>query len=174
MTAAEHVLGCWVAEDATKSLEIRAGEGGALRVTVWEGLGGAPLAEDRPATLHPPEPGREADGYARARLGYLQVELGDPGLGSTYDLMVGYPSDDPSATGGFAWGRLPSGGDPSRLRLFPEMGASFYEAVLGAWDDFVEEARQAEGHWIEPLSSYRPATADERARLRGAGAGRAG
>lgn len=153
----------WVAEDETKSLRI-VRNGDALSVTVWKGLGPETHVVDRPAKWHPPDPERATDSYARARLGYVQVELGDVGQGTTYDLMLGWPNESAS---GYQWIAAPADAALDDLRLFPEGGASFYEAVLGVWDETVEEMNEAERGWIEPLSTYRVATATQRSRHRG-------
>jgi hypothetical protein len=42
-----------------------------------------------------------------------------------------------------------------------EHGASFYEAVMGPWDDFVEELNAADA-WAMPATSYRRPTDAER------------
>ena len=156
------LLGFWVAEDASKSLRVaREGEG-ELRVSVWRGLGPEAHIEARPTRWHPPSLAHAESANARRRLGYLQVELGAPGLGTTYDLLVGWPS--PAETG-YQWIAAPPDAERADLRLFPEGGASFHEAVLGVWDDFVEDEREREQGWLEPLSTYRPATPAEAAQL---------
>lgn len=149
----------WVAEDETKSLQIDAYED-AFRVTVWNGYGPKTYVREVPAQWYPAKAGT----LARDRLGYLQVELGDAGLGTTYDLMLGWPNP----TGeGYAWIKAPQDAKLEDLRLFPEGGPSFYEAVLGVWDDTVEEMNAVEQGWIEPLSTYRIASATQRSRHQG-------
>ena len=82
------LLGFWVAEDASKSLRVaREGEG-ELRVSVWRGLGPEAHIEARPTRWHPPSLAHAESANARRRLGYLQVELGAPGLGTTYDRLA--------------------------------------------------------------------------------------
>lgn len=159
----DDLLGFWVCEDGTKSLHIARGrqsDGERLWVDVWKGLGEEQHLERAITSWVPRRKGAEG-GPGRARLGYLNVELGEPGLGTTYALMLAYPNEDKSTWGGYDWRAFPADGDPKRARLFPEGGASFYEAVLGAWDDFVEDLRDNEQDWIEPLSTYRPATQAE-------------
>ena len=166
MTFRTELCALWIAEDESKSLRIAAVEE-ELRVTVWKGLGPETHIVDRPAHWKPPDPKRAADSFGRARLGFVQVELGDPGQGTTYDLMLGWPNSDPDAFGGYQWIAAPPDAKLDDLRLFPEGGASFYEAVLGIWDEYVEEMNEAERGWIEPLSTYRIATATQRSAHRG-------
>ena len=167
--AVRRLLGFWVAEDESKSLQILLDEG-ALRVTVWRGLGPELHIEAHAAKWHPPDPERSADRSARARLGYVQVELGEEGHGTTYNLMVGWPNRDPERCGGYQWIAAPPEASADELRLFPEGGPSFFEAVLGVWDEYVEEMNEQERGWIEPLSTYRLATEEQRRRLNGASA----
>ena len=162
----EELCTLWVAEDETKSLRIARVEE-ALRVTVWKGLGPDTHIVELPAKWHPPDPERASDSYAKARLGFVQVELGDVGMGTTYDLMLGWENPDPNTHAGYQWIAAPPDAKVDDLRLFPQGGASFYEAVIGAYDDYVEEMNEAEQGWIEPLSTYRIATATQRSRHRG-------
>lgn len=154
-------LRLWVAEDRSKSVRIDRSGDGNLCVTLWRGLAESVLAENLPAEWHPREPDAAMSMSARRRLDYLCVELGQPGVGATYDLMFATENNDPAAFGGFRWRPVDTAADIQGVRLFPELGASFYEAVLGFWDDFIEAQRQADS-WVEPLSTYRPATEEER------------
>ena len=118
---------------------------------------------DRPARWHPPSPAAAGSADARLRLGFLQAEVGTPGLGSTYDLMVATRNHDPAAFAGFDWRPVAAGARRDDVRLFPQGGASYIEAVLGYWDDSVEAIRDAD-RWMQPLSTWRPASGDEAAR----------
>ncbi len=149
-------LGDWRSEDGTRHMRI-SDPGDGPRVTVWS-CSEAKIVhlDDRPAKWHPPEPTAAASPNARQRLGYLQVEVGDPGLGSTYDLMAATGSTEPTAFGGFHWRPLAPETSRSDVRLFPEGGASYFEAVLGYYDDAVEAMREADA-WMQPLSTWQPA-----------------
>lgn len=149
-------LGLWLSEDGTRAMRITATPD-AVQVSVWRCADLAALHLDqRPAKWHPPRSDVATSANARDRLGCLQVEVGEPGLGSTYDLMIATRNMDPSAFGGFDW--RPIRADTSRddVRLFPEGGASYYEAVLGYYDDVVEAIRDADS-WMQPLSTWCPA-----------------
>jgi hypothetical protein len=160
----EDYLRLWIAEDGSKSLLILRAEDGSVRVTIWEGLGEKIHAEERQATWHPREVGEEGGSYARERLGFLSVELGTPGLGNTYDLMIGAPGEPIAEAADLQWGFVRQDVPIDEVRLFPEAGGSYYDAVLGPYDDCSEDMREAETWWVEPLSTYRPATAEEVAR----------
>lgn len=125
----------------------------ARRVSVWARLRGTRFLTDAPAVWHAPKPGAEDSDRARDRLGLLQVETGAPGLGSTYDLMLATAR---TGSGKYDWVRVSEGTPRAALRLFPEGGASYWEAVLGPWDDVVETIRDADG-WMQPLATWRPA-----------------
>lgn len=112
-----------------------------------------------PARWRPPVASAAASSWARDRVGYLEVELGAPGLGSTYALMVATRNVDPGAGGGFEWGAITSETPRADVRIFPEGGASYYEAILGYWDDFVEAIRDADS-WMQPLSTWLPVEDD--------------
>lgn len=150
-------FGFWLSEDGTRAMWITA-TGDAVEVSVWRRGDPAPLYLDRrPARWRPPKPDAASSSYARDRLGYLQVEVGEPGLGSTYDLMVATRNEDPSAFGGFHWRPITADTSREEVRIFPEGGASYYEAVLGYYDDFVEAIRDADS-WMQPLSTWCPAS----------------
>lgn len=149
-------LGLWLSEDGTRAMRITA-TADAVEVSVWPCGDPAALHLDRrPAQWRPPKPDATSSRHARDRLGYLQVEVGEPGLGSTYDLMVATHNDDPSAFGGFHWRPIAADTTRDAVRLFPEGGASYYEAVLGYYDDVVEAIRDADA-WMQPLSTWFPA-----------------
>ena len=149
-------LGLWLSEDGTRAMRITATPDG-VRVSVWRCADRAALHLDqRPAKWHPPKPDAATSAHARDRVGYLQVEVGHPGLGSTYDLMVTTRNLDPSTFGGFDWRPIMADTPRAEVRLFPEGGASYYEAVLGYYDDVVEAIRDADD-WMQPLSTWLPA-----------------
>lgn len=126
-------------------MRISAAPEGGLRVSVWRRSDLAPHLVDRPASWHPPKAAAASSPNAKERIGYLQVEIGDPGLGTTYDLMVACRNADPAASGGFAWGAVPEGAARESVRMFPQ--------------DFVEDLR-AQDAWMQPLSTWRPADPD--------------
>lgn len=149
-------LGLWLSEDGTRAMRITA-TADAVEVSVWRRGDPAALHLDRrPAEWRPPKPEAASSRYARERLGYLQVEVDEPGLGSTYDLMVATHNADPSTFGGFKWRPIAADTSRDEVRIFPEGGASYYEAVLGYHDDFVEAIRDADA-WMQPLSTWCPA-----------------
>jgi len=154
--------GLWITEDGTRAMRVsRAGE--SFEVSVWRRAGRALHLARRPAKWHPPLPGAAASANAKERLGYLQVEVDAPGLGSTYDLMVATRNRDGAAFGGFDWRPVPPETPRDAVRLFPQGGASYYEAVLGYHDEVVETIRAGD-RWMQPLSTWRPATDEEEAR----------
>lgn len=149
--------GAWASEDGALSMHILVGPDG-VRVTVSRrGEPAVVHLDRRPATWHPPRPEAATSANARHRLGYLQVEVGQPGLGSTYDLMVGTHNEDATTFGGYTWRPVAHDTPRDRVRLFPEGGASYWEAVLGYYDDFVESIREADA-WMRPLSTWCPAS----------------
>lgn len=160
----EDYLRLWVAEDGSKSMQVRRGKGGKIKVAVWRGFREQLLVNELPARWKDADPAAAKSSYALSRIGYLQVELGMENLGTTYDLMFAAPSSDLEASGGFLWRAVEATDAIEIVRIFPQGGASYYEAVLGAWDDFVEDMRDAEQSWITPLSTYRPATEEETSR----------
>ncbi len=159
------LFGLWVAEDVSKSLLIAQNDEGETRVTVWKGMGEKSFATDRPATWTPADPKKLLSTYARERLGQILVELGTPSLGNTYHLMPAClnESGDVTTYGDFQWRPIDPDTPAEDVRLFPESGGSYFEALLGHWDDYVEDLRDAETHWVEPLSTYRLATPEQRA-----------
>jgi hypothetical protein len=135
-------------------MRIERGPDGGVRVSVWRIDTGKMHANNRPAEWHAPvEVSRNSD-CARACMGYLQVELGDTGIGSTYDLMLARRNDD-DAGAKDEWVAVTSDTPRAETRIFPQGGASYYEAVLGKWDDFVEDIRDND-RWMEPLSTWFP------------------
>ena len=151
----QRLQGHWLCEDATRAMLIMVADPGVVEVTVWRRVDQHMHLERCPARWHPPKPDASASRNARQRIGYLQVEVGTPSLGTTYDLMPAMRNGDPSTFGGFEW--IPLAPDTARadVRLFPEGGASYYEAVLGYYDDTVEAEREAD-EWMQPLSTWLP------------------
>lgn len=157
----EVCFGLWVTEDGTREMRISRGTDGLARVSVWARDPHREHIADRPARWHPPVVSAASSQSARERIGYLDAELGDPGLGSTYSLMLATANEDPSACGGFVWGAVTGDTPRHAVRMFPEGGASYYEAVLGYWDDFVEAIREGD-RWMQPLSTWLPVEDDTR------------
>ncbi len=152
-------FGLWVTEDGTRMMRIGRGPDGLARVSVWSCDPFREHAGERPARWRPPVPSAGSSRSARDRIGYLEAELGEPGLGSTYVLMLATRNADPSACGGFEWGAVTGDTQRAEVRIFPEGGPSYYEAVLGYWDDFVEAIRDGD-RWMEPLSTWIPVQDD--------------
>ncbi len=85
-----------------------------------------------------------------------------PRASISYTLLIPGSNDDPSAWGGFAARPLLPKDAPEDVSLFPEAGASYYEAGLGYYDDVAEPEREAYS-WRYPLGQYRRASAVEAA-----------
>ena len=149
MTFPRVLLGVWASQDGTKTLHISQVDG---EVHVLVRAPDDRVLFEKKAAWTPPKDGAEQSPSARERLGYLRVETGDEGLGNTYDLMPGRHTSE----GKLQWVRLQPETAQASVRLFPEVGASFYEAVLGMYDDFVEEQTGAETSWVGELSTYLP------------------
>lgn len=165
-TVREDLLGAWTCTEGRLSLVIARPKPDAITVTVWLGLGERVLADARPARYRPRDPAAGSSPNASARLDRLEVELGDVNLGPTYTLLIAGPNDDPSAWGGFAARPLLPTDAPEDVSLFPEAGASYYEAVLGYYDDVAEAEREVHS-WRHPLGCYRRATSSVAMLLRG-------
>lgn len=146
MTFPRVLLGVWASEDGTKTLAISGVEEAQV---VVRGPDEAVLFTKK-ATWTQPKDGAEQSPSARERLGYLRLETGDEGLGNTYDLMPGRETSG----GKLKWVRLRPDTKRENVRLFPEVGASFYEAV--GVDDFAEEQTETETWWVGELSTYLP------------------
>lgn len=131
--------GRWESVEGRHVLEISVLSSTEASVTFWAWNGGPLLASALPAHWRPREIGAEASPVARKRLDTLVVELEEPGRGPTCNLMVASPAVDAASAGGQQWGPLQMGGPIDEVRLFSEWGASFYEAVLGVYDPFIEE-----------------------------------
>ncbi len=91
---------------------------------------------------------------ASQRLDQLICELGSPGLGTTLHLLVSIPNAAPS-TDAPLWVTAPMDALGATLVMHLDQGASFYEAVLGRWDDAVEAMDEDEGGWLRPYCPYR-------------------
>jgi hypothetical protein len=150
----EDLCGQWVSLDGSRALRVSRTQHG-IWVTVTAGLGAVTLAHQRPATWHPREAGAEASLNALRRLDRLSMELDEPGRGPTYELMFARENPAPETFGGLQWIPLDAATPRSQVRVFSEWGASFNEAVMGPWDDFVEE-ETARFNWVSPLVNYRP------------------
>lgn len=140
-------------------LELRVVGPAAAVIDVWGWKGGPVLTRDRPACWHPRTPGEEASRSARQRLDTLVVELEEPGLGPTWDLFVGARVADTSETGGLEWGPLRPDSPVEDVRLFSQVGASFYEAVLGWYDVHVKEERERHAWAQAPATFHKDLTA---------------
>lgn len=149
MTLPRVLLGVWASEDGTKTLTITpVGEHAHVVVRTPAGE----ILFEKEATWTPAKDGADQSPSARDRLGYVRLETGDKGLGNTYDLMPGRNTTE----GKLQWIRLAVDTPRADVRLFPEVGASFFEAVLGMYDDFVEEQTEAETSWAGEISTYLP------------------
>jgi len=142
----------FVSEDAKLACRIDRGpaRGEAPYVaTVWAALGGVEhLARAHTAWLPPTKPQSE---LAMERLGRLQVELGEVGIGNLYTLYVVRKNPDPSSLGSKEWLAALPETPLAELRLFPEHGSSPY--VPDDWD--------WQSGWWYPSSTFRPATPAE-------------
>ncbi len=144
----------WAAEDGSKQLTIWRDTTREILVTVTA-ADGTTLASERPTKWIPRTLDGEKPALGAHRLDKLVVELGDPGLGVTYDFYFAVESTDQDDGGGYQWRPVAASDPVGAVCLHPEGGASFWEAVLGPWDDRVEEEWEAVS-WIEPLVPYRP------------------
>ena len=140
--------GRWSGDDGRLIFEITADEPPMVSAHGRDGreyLSPRP-AKFRAATAH--------DGQqASARLDNLVVELGTPNLGSTLQLLFAVENDGSSPIP-FQWLHVPDTAAADDVRLHLDQGGSYYEAVLGPWDDFVESLHSAEGDWLRPWAVY--------------------
>ncbi len=156
----------WVAEDGRLSFQLTANAHGDVEIDLWRRLGPERWLQRRPTSWTPRQ--QDDSPIARRRLDTLQAEIDAPGLGPTYDLLFAQANDgandgaSDSATrhGGFQWVGRQADTPLAELRAFPELGASFYEAVLGPYDDAIEEEREGTA-WAMPYSTFRPANAQQ-------------
>lgn len=147
-------LGLWIAEDRSKALDVRLNDRNLLVVDIGRGLGRRDIGRMLVTNWHAKKPGHEASRVPGWRLDRLVVEAGRPGLDRTYELLVARPNRDPSAYGGLPWVCAGPSTPREDIRLFPQTGASFLDAVSYQEDEgFIP--------WAEPLSTYRPATEAE-------------
>lgn len=149
--------GHWVSLCGTRALDVRR-TGQGVYVTVTARPSGAVLARDRPATWCPRAPDAVHSRNASRRLDRLSMELGDPGRGPTYELMFARENLAPETYDGLQWVPLEDTTPASEVRVFSQWGASFHEAVMGRFDDFVED-ENALYDWVFPLVNYRRADA---------------
>lgn len=160
--------GLWASEDGrTKGdgsddgrregpvLRLALAEPALVLATVWAWAGGPLLARDREARWTSRTPGRETSRIAHERLDRLVVELEEPGLGPTWELLVGARVTDPAEAGGLQWGPVRPDSPVSDVRLFTQMGGSLYEAVLGWYDPAAEEERERHAWAQAPLTFRR-------------------
>lgn len=145
----------FVAEDGKLACPITRGDplgdDAPFRATVWSGVGGSVLLVAAHTTWRPAT--APSSPNASERLGRLEVELDIVGVGNLYRLYVVRSNPAPTGPDDKAWlAALPT--TPlDELRLFPEYGSSPY--MPDDWD-------WQEGWWY-PYSTFRAATADERA-----------
>jgi hypothetical protein len=144
----------FVAEDGKLACRFHRGQGGdgaPFLTTVWAGIGG-------PIHLSPVEtqwrpPTNPSSEYAGERLGRMQAELGIVGAGDLYTLYVVRRNPDHATFGDKEWVAALPDTPLADLRLFPEYTSSPYAAYDWDWQD----------GWWYPYSTFRPATAAERA-----------
>lgn len=84
---------------------------------------------------------------ASRRLDRVQVELGPPGIGETYILMLARPSDDGARWHGYSHVALRDDTPVEEVAIFPEHGGTPYGGDDWDWQ---------EGWWY-PYSTYRVA-----------------
>lgn len=137
------MLGLWMAEDGSKMLSLWQDSAG-IWLNVFAGLGPRSHVSGRPVTI-----------VAEAK---LRAELGEPGMGTTYELSAVVAGEDGR------WRPATPQDSAAAVRLLGAHGASFYEAVLGAWDDFVEDINAGDA-WAMPDTIYRRPTDEERMAL---------
>jgi len=141
--------GIWHGADGRLIFEIQ--EGAPMRVSA-RSSGGRVLLPEKPARYRPAsDPKSDLPGQ---RLDVLEVELGTPGAGTTLRLMFAVENKDPARFGDRLWIHVPDGAPASSVRIHLEQGASYLEAVVGAWDDAVEDERAREGSWLRPYCIY--------------------
>jgi|GEM_PF-2622519 len=108
------------------------------------------LSEKSARFIPAPDPNAS---IAQRRLDVLEVELGSPGHGTTLRLMFAVKNTD-ARPGQSMWLHVPEGAPTSAIVMHLEPGPSFLEAVLGKWDDAVEELEAQEGGWLRPYCTY--------------------
>lgn len=101
-----------------------------------------PLLSAAPARFRPRED--EDAREARRRLDRVEVELGIPDVGETWQLMFTRPTDDRSRWNGFDWVALRPDTPPEEVAVFPEHGGTPYGGDGWDWQ---------EGWWY-PYSTF--------------------
>lgn len=152
----------FVSEDGRLACRIERGDGVEAQgapfvITVWAGVGGgAHMYRDFTRWCPATKPSSQ---YAHDRLGRMQAELGVVGMGDTFSLYVVRRNPDPARFGDKEWIAALPDTPLAELRLFPEFGGSPYTSTDWEWQD----------GWWYPYSTFRPATAAERAAHASAG-----
>jgi hypothetical protein len=164
----------WVARDGRLAVGIRPADGThkddaryPYRVTVYRGLTAWTHADDCSAQWYPRDRKATSSTNASERLDRLVVELGAPVLGQSYTLMFARQNTNADNYGGLNWVPVHARTPVTKVEVFPELGASYMEAVLGYHDDIVQDQYQG-SRWTQPYEIFRVATAAERALLHAA------
>jgi hypothetical protein len=164
----------WVARDGRLAVGIRPADGThkddarfPYRVTVYRGLTARTHADDRSAEWYPRDRKASSSTNAHHRLDRLVVELGSPISGQTYTLMFARRNTNADNYGGLNWVPVHARTPVTKVELFPELGASYMEAVVGYYDDTVQD-QYLGSEWTQPYGNFRVATAEERAQHRAA------
>jgi len=113
-----------------------------LSIEVGRPDGSARLLLEAPARWLPRED--EEAREAGRRLDRLQVELGVPGMGETYNLMFSRPTDDRQRWHGYDWVALRPETPPEEIAVFPEHGGTPFGPDDWDWQ---------EGWWY-PYSTF--------------------
>ena len=154
--------GLWIAEDG-KAAFIEHIEDGTLRVTVTPALGQPPF----PATDYSQAGARTWRLLARwtprtpgarfgDRLDQISAEADLEGLGRTYLLLFAVENHDPEQNWGMMWAPVPEGTPLADIRIVPDTGPGFIDAMVWEEDEGVIP-------WAEPFTPYRKGTPEEHA-----------
>ncbi len=149
------LAGGWAAEDGSKALLVEIAST-AILVSLYQKKAGEMLIRRRRALWNAPKKSARYD-TLRNRVGFLQVELGDPGLGSTYDLFFVVLS----AGERYRYAPISEATRTDEIYVLPRFGASFFDAAVGGDDDDAEEMRLEEQAGLRPLVPYRRSSPED-------------
>ena len=154
----------WISEDKRLSIRIGVSQEEAerfpFRATISELETGRVLGRDLPAEWVWRDQSAGSSTHARKRLDHLSIELGTPSLGQTYILYFARDSTDSDSDSGFQWVPLEEGTPLEMVRIVPDLGPSFNEAVLSVYDEVVEEEYE-DSAWVRPYRNFRAASKEE-------------